>query len=590
MRTTPKVCLAMFFLTLGSARADDLWRKIPADDPATRLLPLIQRAQPTVDALPDGSTYNYIWAEHMMAWMVAERSGLMSRSECEGRLKGLLGRVADWTTHYGFYFDAYDPATGKPTSDNVYFQGWWLWALILTQAAYPEAAPLATRILSRVDYAKAGMIDADHKRLAADRNATTGKVSFYIQQTGDISGELRTAPFVYTWLTGDPTPWLIDRKPSFIDVGGRSILAVWHHFTFDPFFVHSCFPEIGYFRRSYDELVQGADRHRAENGMRFYATRMEPLEAWREDPEHWPNTEHRVAKPWTAWLTDPNAPVMEHAWIPGYGVAQTFDNWNFAWGYGGVSSLHPRKIAGDAAFEATFELETLPPEVKATKPPRLTRLVLAAAPDAAHPPSEPLVVRVNGEIVGHIAPTAAPTIDRPVTLVPAKPLLLGARNVVRLETAGAGAWRVGQPASTFRPMRWRTGSAPAVEVPPAALTVFADGQRNAHENPFAFLCRASGAFGNYPWHLLLERPSPTFGDRLVAWVGDYSRTVRHAHVIHNVAETPVDVEYTLSPWETSTQWRVLDHAHSDRAVAVRQTGNVLTWRQDGRQTVLLKPR
>lgn len=563
------------------AMQTSLWKPIPASDPAKPLLDLVLASQAKPSDLPEGSTYNYIWAQNMMTWMVAERSGLMTTADCTARLNGLLSRVAKWKTHHGFYFDAYNPESGEPTSQNVYFQGWWIWALILTRAAYPEAAANANAILSRLDYDAAGMITADHRYLVADKNAMTGAISYTIQPTGDIAGELRTPVIAYTYLTGDITPWKITGANTFIDVGGQSVLAVWHHFEFDPFYVHSAFPEVGYFQKSYDSLVEGANAYRRANGMTFYATRMEPLEAWNENPATWPNTEHRVAKPWIAWLTDSNAPVLEHAWIPGFGITQLFDNWNFYWGYGDVKSAHEKLVGGSrrGAFTASFSLETLS---QAAKPPRLSKLAIYAksGQDAG-----PLVVKVNGIEVGRIVSSSSLT--KPIEIVPASPLTLLTKNEVRIESLGSGTWQVGAPSSTFRSVHWQDEGHSATEVAPIGLTVVVDGQRSDRENPYAFLCRTAGAYGNYVWKLLAEKTPGEFGRKQVAWVGDYTTDVRYAHVVYNVAATPKTVRYELSPWETKRAWQVVDYDRQT-PIASTRSGNTITWMLGPRQTSLLK--
>lgn len=544
------------------------WKPIPVSDPAVKLLTLVRQAQPHFNDLPEGSTYNYIWAENMMAWMVAQRSGLMSRSEACGRLGGLLKRVEGWETNHGFYFDAYDAATGKPTTDNVYFQGWWVWALILARSGYPEVAPLADRLLKRLDYDASGMISADHRFLAADRNAKTGKVSFYIQPTGDISGELRTPLIAYTYLTGDTKPWETTEPHRFIDVAGQPVLAVWHNFTFDPFYVHSCFPETGYFAKSYSNLVIGAGAYRKANGMTFYATRMEPLEAWNEAPGLWPNTENRVSKPWTAWLTDSKAPVMEKAWAPGYGLMQLFDNWSFGWG-SGTGELDSHVIRGKNVLSADFKLEA--PQGARFSPPVLSRLTIRAVPEGT---SSPLVVKVNGQLVGSVDKASVGV----VTLTPAQPIALGLQNKVTLETAGA--WRVFRAAKTFRPMTWREDGQPAKSIDAVELSVFVDGLRTDRENPFAFLCRASGVYGAYPWKILAEKEG--LGDRLVAWVGRFSAEVSQAHLIYNVDSEPVTVRYTLKGAELGRRWVV------GPGVKVSVKGSILSWVQSGRTMVRLK--
>jgi hypothetical protein len=590
LRTT-FICLML--LGIGSLHAQVTWKSIPANDPAVSLLTLIKAGQSNYSAMPEGSTFNYIWAQNMLAWMVAERSGLMSHAECSARLSGLLNKVANWPTYHGFYYNSYNSSTGVATSAQVYFQSWWIWALILTRAGYPDAAPVATTILSRFDYEAAGMVTADKKGLVADRYTDTNTISFNFYPTGDISGELRTAFIAYTWLTGDVTPWQITSSNAFITVGGQQLLAVWHNFTFDPFYVHSCFPELGYFQKSYSNLITGANNYRAANGMTFYGTRMEALEAWNQDPTQWPNTEHRVAKPWTAWLTNPAAPVMDRAWIASYGLTQYFDNWNFYWGYGAVSSTAHAKVVGSAGsvshgvFAVPFELETLPGSVTPVRPPRLMRVVVNALPDPSNPPSAPLLIRVNGSIVGQLNVAGATSLTSATTVNLTSYPTLQANNTLRLETSGSGAWLLGQTASTFRKVQWLDDTHAAAEVSAIGLTIYVDGQRAARENPFAFLCRAGGAFGNYPWKILAQYQSAEFGRKQVAWIGSYSAAVQYAHVIYNVSTSSIAASYTLSPWESGKQWKVVDYANQSTVISSTQSTATLTWNQAGRQTVLI---
>lgn len=584
---------ASTFMVLGNADAQVTWQTIPTSDSANQLLTLIRQDQPSFNDVPENSTYNYIWAENMMAWMVAERTGLMTSSECSSRLTGLLGRVENWQTYNGFYYDSYNPATGVATTDKVYFQSWWLWALILAREGYPDARPYADRILARVNYTAAGMVSADRKSLAADKFVNSGNVSFYFAPSGDVAGELRTAFIAYTWLTNDVTPWILSAEPPRINVGGQPVLSVWHKFTFDPFFVHSSFPEFGYFQKSWENLLMGAESYRSVNGMTFYATRMEPLEAWNENPTEWPNTEHRVAKPWTMWLTAPNAPVMDRAWIPGYGVSQYFDNWNFYWGTGTVTTAHASVIGSEGSvvngvFELPFQLETLPGSVTPANPPKLTKVVLNVAKSTTTPPTAPLLVKLNGTTVAQISETETPSITTPTTLTISDPPTAVANNVLTLETTGSGAWQVGSTPSTFRKVRWRSASQPLADTNAVAATVFVDGQRAARENPFAFICRAGGAYGAFPWRILPQSLGEAFGDKLVAWVGNYTTSVQNAHIIHNVGSSTASVTYTLSGWEQDSQWKVVDYFHQDSEITSNQTPGTVTFSLPSQSTALLK--
>jgi len=572
-------------LAWANVRGQEAWTPIPKTDVANDLLSLIKEAHPSASDLPENSTYNYIWAQHMMTWMVAERTGLMTSNECASRLSGLLNRVARWQTYHGFYYDAYDPATGKAKSANVYFQGWWLWALILTRDCYPSAAETANTILSRLDYDAAGMVSSNHQYLVADRKADTRAMSYYIRPDGDISGELRTAVICYTWLTGDVKPWLITNSPAFIDVGGEPILAVYHHFVFDPFYVHTCFPEVGYFQASYEHLLRGANVYRKENGMKFYATRMEPIERWESSLSDWPNTEHRVSKPWIAWMADPQAPVVDRAWIPGYGVAQYFDNWNFYWGYGDATNRHPDVIGGvqHGRFAASWHLETLPAN-GATKPPKLTKILMNVESSSG---AEPLDIEVNGSVVARLQ--AADSIGKITQIVPSDDVVLGRRNTIILRTAGTNVWRIAAPRTTSHYVQWSDDAHAPTNVAAISLTVFVDGQRAGRENPYAFLCRAAGVFGDFPWMLLANANPAHFGDHLVAWVGDYSTEVARAHVIFNLANVPKTVTYSLSPWERKQRWQVTAYEGGAKLQIPVRTGNQLRWEQNGRSCVFLRP-
>lgn len=594
MRKAMLGIIATTFMILGQAEAQVTWPTIPTSDAANQLLTIIRQDQPWNSDLPEGSTYNYIWAEHMMSWMMAEKTGLMTNAECQERLAGLLWRVENWQNYHGFYYDSYNPDTGVATTDKVYFQGWWLWALILTREGYPQAAPAANRMLSRIDYTAAGVISPDGMGLAADKFTSTGNVSYYIRTNGDIAGELRTAVIAYTWLTGDVTPWMLTAEPPRITVGGQQLLSVWHHFTFDPFFVHSCFPEFGYFQKSWDNLKLGAESYRTTNGMTFYGTRMEALEAWNENPTEWPNTEHRVAKPWTRWLVSQSAPVMDRAWIANYGISQYFDNWNFYWGYGTVSTAHA-KVVGTASgttngvFELPLQLETLPSNITPSRPPKLTKVVLNVRKNPAALPSAPLLVKLNGATVAQISNTANPSLTSPTTLTIASPPTALATNTITLETTGTGSWQVGATPSTFRTVKWRATGQATADVAPPAVTVFVDGQRAARENPFAFICRTA-SFGAFPWLILPQNIGPAFGDKLVAWVGSYTNQVQNAHIIRNVGTASVNVTYTLQPWETATQWKVLDYFAQGTEFTSTQTATTVTFTLPSQRTALIKVR
>lgn len=79
----------------------------------------------------------------------------------------------------------------------------------------------------------------------------------------------------------------------------EKLLAVYHNFVFCAMLVQSVFPDLGYFEHSWQEFLNGLDQYRAVNQMIFCPTRAELLEIGSGlDLKDWPNTEHRIAKPW----------------------------------------------------------------------------------------------------------------------------------------------------------------------------------------------------------------------------------------------------------------------------------------------------
>lgn len=246
----------------------------------------------------------------------------MSRTEAAARISEVLERAASCERYYGFWYNAYDPASGVHTSDNVYFQAWWLYALYVLKHAYPKLTSLCETLLADVDYVSSGLYNPETKRLAADLNTKTGRISYWINLCATPDGEMRTSYIVYSLLTGDLSPWLQqERSPVIERLEGLPVLAVWHNFHFCTMYVHTMFPDVGYFERSWRELLAALERYRIGHGMLFYPTRSEPLEAWPPEPQaNWPNDEHGVAKPWLAWFGHIGAPVTEKAFVPGYAL------------------------------------------------------------------------------------------------------------------------------------------------------------------------------------------------------------------------------------------------------------------------------
>lgn len=223
------------------------------DRAVARLLQELRREQPGPPfGLPNGSTYNYVWAQYALAFLALERTGYMGRSEALARIRAIVEKAATLERYHGFFFDSYDATTGRRTSDNIYFQGWWLYTLYVLRAAYPEISNTCDRLLKEVDYSGSGLFDPQTRRLAADYNVETRKASYWIDLFDVPAGEMRTPYVVYTLLTGDVSPWTRrGAQPRITPLEGFPVLNVWHNFHFCTMLVHTVFPDVGYFERSW---------------------------------------------------------------------------------------------------------------------------------------------------------------------------------------------------------------------------------------------------------------------------------------------------------------------------------------------------
>lgn len=324
--------------------------------------------------------------------------------------------------------------------------------------------------------------------------------------------------------------------------------------------------------------------------MTFFATRMNSLHAWDLDPEQWPNTEHRVAKPWNAWILEPRAPVMQLAWSPGYGVTQYFDNWQFAWSIGGIYQAHEVPIGSnlnttDSRLRAEFLLETLPGNVDVPNPPRLERIRIRAFPDSEFPPDSPLIVTINGIEVARIR-TEDVEGRGWYDARPNVPALLGARNEIQLLTEGYGVWRIERTEDSFRTFQTREGQyGEWRDTPAGAVEVYVTGQRAARENPFAFLARLSGVHDFQVWQLIGD--SDLLADRSVAWVGEYNQQAWLARVLHNVSGKDVLARRILTPAEQEQGWKIVD-SQSGVLVPYRVKDGAMEWTQAAGQTVRIQ--
>lgn len=573
----------------------------PQDNAICLLMQELQEAQPGPPyGLPAGATYNYIWAQYAMAFLALDRCGYMEREEALARIRAIVDKAGTFERYHGFFFDSYNPQTGKRTSDNVYFQGWWLYALYVLRIAYPELTDTCDRLLADVDYEGSGLFDAATRQLAADYNVASRRVSYWIDLFAAPAGEMRTPYIVYTLLTGDISPWTQpDKQPSIAPIEGFPVLSVWHNFHFCTMFVHVEFPEVGYFERSWNELLAGLNAYRARHQMLFYPTRAEPLESWTPSPQdEWPNDEHGIAKPWLAWLGDPSAPVMEKAYSPGYGISLYYDRMRFSWSFGGAlrrceQSLEISDGSASSRFRFPFTVFPLPENIPLTTPLRLKVVRFYASRTETAPPA-PIEVVLDGHLIARVE---ADEIGSAATLVERTwddLRIAGRHHTIELRCAPDALVPSAVALHRYATNYWKCtylrehDSAEREQVVDAPfLEITIDGQREGSENPYAVLARCAAIHSYYVWHELLR--DETFAERLVAWVGDYYNRVRLARVVHNVSDRAVVVSYEdaeryFGRAPTAVVDITGDATSAKTAPFERQTDGTLTWIAEPRHT------
>jgi hypothetical protein len=572
----PRISGAFQFLGFGRAE--------PGSDPAIQqILAEIRVRQPAPYGLPDDSTYNYIWAQNAMAFLAAERCGYMSRNEAIARLKGMLNIIEPLERHHGFSFDGYDVKTAKKTTDKIYFQGWWFSALAVLKNAYPELAPQCEKMLAEVDYAGSGLFNPDTRQLAGDYWPEEKRVSYWIDLYWGPTGEFRTPYVMYSYLTGDISPWTRWCTPRLIDLEGHPILGVWHSFIFCTMLVHSEFLDVGYLERSWNEMLKGLDVYRRKNGMTFYPTRAEPLEAWSSTPTNeWPNTEHRIAKPWLAWFRNRNAPVMEKAFTPGYGVSLYCDNMNFFWSYGTQTVACADEVGG--AYRLPFDVTPLPDRYTVRHPLELTSVtLLASCRSGDQAPAGPMEIRLNGAVIATVSPRELSETPRQIRRTLKGALLVRGTNELVISTSDS---RPGCGYTLYHHEHdfWRASYAGRDVTPPyAEITI--DGQCDGGENAYAALARCAAVHGYYVWQEMLN--DPKFLDATVAWVGDYYNRVRLARVVHNISDTPVTVEYKRpADWKDADTIQVTDitEGSTPKRISISVGRRNIRWQAAPRRT------
>ena len=597
----------LLLLTVSSCRLAPAPTHSPArggDEAVRLLLTEIRGRQPVPYGLPDRSPYNYIWAQYAMSFLAAERCGYMNRTEAVARLQGLLNATEKLERHHGFWFDEYDLDTGRRKGDKIYFQGWWLYGLCILKNAYPELSAQCERLLGGMDYEHSGLFNAKTRQLAADYFTDRHGVSFWIDLYWQPTGEFRTPYVAYSYITGDISPWTRWATPRVVDLEGQSVLGVWHNFYFCAMLVHSVFPDLGYLERSWNELLQGLEKYRIRNGMEFYPTRAESLEEWvTVDSNNWPNTEHRIAKPWLAWFIRPDAPVMEKAFTPGHGISLYSDNVNFYWSYGDQTNLFDSVIGTDSGSERIsgrlslpFMVFPLPSRFQVAHPPQLTAVqLIVSCAQGDQRPHAPLEVSLDGTPLAWIQPEELTDLPQRIVRSLQGITLTNSNHTIELSTReerpGCG-YRLYAREHSLWPSQFRyrdrAGNRKEEKIDSPYVEVNVTGQYDGGENPYALLARCAVVHGYYVWHEMLN--DERFYDTTVAWVGDYYDRVQIAQIVHNVSDQPVRVRYRRpEAWSVAEAISVRDiTGGGNESIACVAGQDEITWPAAPRRTYRIR--
>ncbi len=408
------IFILIFFLGILLLSNSDVYshsgspKRVGLDDQAVQLLKLVLDKQPDPGTTPD-STYNYYWAQSVMAYLAAERNGYLSRQEALTRIKGILDFAERCERREGFWFDGYDPKTGKGTSRNVYFQGWWLYSFIVLKNAYPELKDQCERLLAGIDYTgsknlksdvlTAHMYNPKTKQMIADIGAD-GKSSYERVLYNQEAGEGRTSYVAYSYITGDIEPFLFDREPEMQTIEGLKFFQIWEHQNFEFPFLHYEFHDVGYYDKAYKNWQAATRLYMNRCGMKLVPIREWVLyQTWPDNG--FPCTEHRESMSFLTWAIDPAAPVYEMAWTPGVGLTRYYDNWNFYWSAQGKLKLSTIKLTKDNKLAFPVRLA---PENGGNNPARLDVIRFPFLPVGK---PQPLILSLNKKALAKIIPPAS---------------------------------------------------------------------------------------------------------------------------------------------------------------------------------------
>jgi len=536
---------------------------------------------------------DYSWGLFIFSMVAAYQNGYISRELALEKVSRMLKGIEKLPKYSGWLYKYYDLATEKPSSTEIGFQGWYLFSLIVAKQVFPELA-LSCDELLKVNYSltfnKAACF------LYGDYDTVQKKGMYPIplgpsnlrRDSGFSASERRIAYVMYTYLTGDKKPWYLDYEPPLQSVEGHEFLSVWQNFNFDIAHLHYALPEIGYYKKSWDNFVEASKKFIGKNGLIFMPMREGKLEDLRDNTGY-PNTECSEATPALTWYFYKDAPVMEKVFTAGHGIWRYYDTGLFYWTYGHIPAANgyignfPKdEEDGDMAQTFSFSIDK---DIKTSNPPRLKSIsIITSIPEINNPPYGNLTILLNGKKAAQIAPSEVK--DIPTVIKKSVDIeLRGGKNVIVLKNDNQKKSRnniyniyryehnlintqYGYDKLKFNLMENVYGYQYTAEkfwvgndnYPGSILNITLEGQKSGPEvedTCTAFLVRCAVVHDYYVYNNLLK--DDKFLDSLVAWVGNYCNEASIARIVYNVSDKPVSVSYKRpDEWVNSSYVKVED--------------------------------
>lgn len=508
---------------------------------------------------------DYAWAHWMIALMYAERSGYLPRDEAEIRIGRMLQAIDRLPKYHGWLYRGYDMETLKPANNSFAFQPFYMMSLILAGRIFSSLRPLTDRLLCSYDYSKS--YDPLSMSLA-DFDIATQSRTHPIPlggPDGRPGAERRLAYVVYSYLTSDIAPWLLEQEPNFQRVGGHRFLEVSKGFNFDICHMHLLLPEIGYYEESWQSFLYGSASHMEREGLDLFPIRSSPLQEGL-DGFTAPNIEHHQSMPYLTWFWEQNLPITEWAFVPDLGFLRFNDHWRFYWSHG--DRPEPADDLPDV-FRLLFPQCAHP---LCPNPSRITkfRLFAGAASSNAR-----IRLQVNGKRVGTLMPALKPSwleieLDQPVS----------SDNEITLIAEPAGSVEFFRYPNSVAPVATADGEKRgiAAEVLCEGPYIHTPGSENSENALVEDTCtalsvRIATRHEYYLWHELLD--DRQFTRTLVNWVGGYHQTAAIGEVVYNVSDRSVRVEYLRKP-----EWLDAERIRVAKARDVEISDDFIRWTAD----------